>query len=424
MKKVLFITYYWPPSGKASLHWPLDIIRNLPKEEVEPIILTVEKETFTQKDVSLLTKVDPSWKVIRAKAIEPFNIYRKLIGKKPGEKLIASETISMENKSLAHRISIWIRMNLFIPDARIGWYLPAVQAARKFLLKEKVDVIISIGPPHTTHLVANRLSKKFSIPFFPVFIDPWVDIVYYKNLKRSSLTKRIDNDFEKSVVENAKEIIFVTNSMKDDYVKKYPKIKDKSFVLYWGYNEKDFEGLSINSVINENELSEENVIVHAGNIFDYQNPKQLWKLIRQMIDNGRKIKIKFIGTVGPEIRKSIIENGLSEFTNYAGFLSYPNMLSELFSANYLMVCASEPRHVPGKLFEYLRSGKPIIAFGNGNEEVRDILTKANAGMLFGYEQDGHEFFESTNKFNTDISFVRKFDRRNIAHQLAEILNNI
>ena len=126
----------------------------------------------------------------------------------------------------------------------------------------------------------------------------------------------------------------------------------------------------------------------------------------------------------PEIRKSIVENNLPKFTDYAGFLSYPDMISELFKANYLMMCASEPRHVPGKLFEYLRSGKPIIAFGNGNEEVRDILTKANAGMLFSYEHDGHEFFESATKFNTDISFVRKFDRRNIAQQLAEILNDI
>lgn len=120
MKKVLFITYFWPPSGKASIHWPLDIIRHLPKDEIEPIILTVKDESFTQKDESLLKKVDPNWKVIKSKALEPFNIYRNFIGKKSDEHLVASETISLENKNLTHRISIWIRMNLFVPDARVG----------------------------------------------------------------------------------------------------------------------------------------------------------------------------------------------------------------------------------------------------------------------------------------------------------------
>ncbi|HAB52804.1 MAG TPA: hypothetical protein DCE80_11655, partial [Ignavibacteriales bacterium] len=139
---------------------------------------------------------------------------------------------------------------------------------------------------------------------------------------------------------------------------------------------------------------------------------------------GRKFKIKFIGTVGPEIKKSIEEAGLNDITEYAGFLNYSDMLSELHKANYLMVCASEPRHVPGKLFEYLRTGKPIIAFGDENEEVNKILSESNAGMLFSYSQDGHEFFDNVQKFKTDISFVKKFDRRNIAKDLAEIMNNI
>jgi len=120
MKKVLFITYFWPPSGKASLHWPLDIICHLPKDEIESIISTVEDESFTQKDESLLKKVDPNWQVIKSKALEPFDLYRKFIGKKNDEKLVASETISLENKSFTHRISLWIRLNLFIPDAHVG----------------------------------------------------------------------------------------------------------------------------------------------------------------------------------------------------------------------------------------------------------------------------------------------------------------
>lgn len=421
--KVLFITYYWPPSGKASLHWPLDIITHLHKLDCEPIVLTTKDETFTDKDESLLDKVNPDWKVIRAKAIEPFNLYRKFIGKKPGEKLIASETISLENKSLAHRISIWIRINLFIPDARIGWYFPSVREAKKFLRKENVDAIISIGPPHTTHLVAKKLSKIFSIPYYPVFIDPWADIVYYKNLRRSFITKKIDYQLEKSVVEYARKIIFVTESMKQDYVKKYPFITEKSFVLYWGYNEEDFTDMTPNLLPKEVNFDNQKVIVHAGNIFDYQNPEMLWREIKRRLDEGEKFRIKFIGTVAPLIKHSIKDYGLESITEYLGFLPYHKMLEELTNADYLLVCATEKRHVPGKLFEYLRIGKPIIAFGHDNEEVKQILKETKSGWLFRYDEELKGIFDRPILNKSNIEQIKKFDRKNIAENLREILNN-
>ena len=133
MKKVLFITYFWPPSGKATLHWPLSIIKYLPAAGWQPEVLTVENESFTQKDESLLKEVDPGLKVYKSKALEPFNVYRRFTGKQKDEQLVASETISTENKSLSHKLSIWIRMNIFVPDARIGWYLSAVKKGREIL---------------------------------------------------------------------------------------------------------------------------------------------------------------------------------------------------------------------------------------------------------------------------------------------------
>ncbi len=126
MKKVLFITYYWPPSGKASLHWPLMMIKYLPQFGWQPSVLTVNEDTFSRPDESLLSEVDPSVKVVRTNSYEPFDIYKKFTGRKRDDQLIASETISTTNKNLTHRISIWIRMNLFIPDARAGWYFPGI----------------------------------------------------------------------------------------------------------------------------------------------------------------------------------------------------------------------------------------------------------------------------------------------------------
>jgi glycosyltransferase involved in cell wall biosynthesis len=402
------------------------MIKYLPESNWHPVVLTATEDNFSHKDESLLNEIDPKLLVVKTNSPEPFGLYKKFLGKEKNETLVASETISQNNKGLRHSLAIWIRMNLFIPDARVGWYFPSVTEGKIFLTGNYFDAVISIGPPHSSHLIAKKLSKLFGIPHFPVFIDPWTDIVYYKNFKRNRLTLIIDNYLEKSVLMNARKVVFVTETMRNDYEKKYEWLKNKSHVLYWGYNEKAFRSLPPNPLPKEGGVQSlnEEILLHAGNIFDYQNPTEFWKYIKKLIESKRKIKIKFIGTVGPAIKNSLKDLGLSDFTEYIGFLNYSDMLTELNKADYLMVCASEPRHVPGKLFEYLRTGKPIIAFGDGNEEVKNILTKANAGILFSYSQDGHEFFENIPNFKTDVSFVQKFDRRNIAKQLAEIMEKI
>ncbi|MCW8803222.1 MAG: glycosyltransferase [Ignavibacteriaceae bacterium] len=419
MKKVLFITYYWPPSGKASLQWPLKIIKHLPSLGWQPFVLTVDEDTFSQKDDTFIKDIPSETKVIRAKSYEPFDIYKKFIGRSKEAQLVASETISKKNKSLAHRLSIWIRMNLFIPDARVGWYFPAVKAGMKQLEIEKVDTIVSIGPPHTTHLIGKKLSSRFGFPHIPVFIDPWVDISYYKNFKRNKLALSIDNHQEKSVLENATEIVFVTETMKDAYVKKYPFVSKKSNVLYWGYSEEDFNFTTNFLSLKD---SDEEIILHAGNIFDYQNPRYFWKTIKNEINKGRNLNLKFIGTVAPDIRQTITNYGLDLHTEYKGFLPYDEMLREMMKATYLLVCATEPRHVPGKLFEYLRTGKPIIAFGDGNKEVKKILAEANAGMIFGYQESGEEFFTISKSFKTNLAIVKNFEREKIAETFARIIN--
>ena len=416
MKNVLFITYFWPPSGKATLHWPLKIIKHLPGYDWQPLVLTADEDTFSQKDESLIQEIDPHLKVYTAHALEPFSIYRRLLGKEKNSPLTASETISRTNRGLRHRLSVWIRMNLFIPDARIGWYWNAVCTGKQILKLENIKAIVSIGPPHTTLLVGKKLSTLSGIPHIPVFIDPWVDISYYQGLRRSKVTLTLDRRFERSVVENASQVVFVAQTMKEDFVRQYPQIQNKSHVLYWGYDEEAFR------TYNPNRAKDQEILLHAGNMYDHQNPKNLWTMLRKEIENGRNLKMVFVGTVGPGIRQSLGEAGLLERTEFKGFLPYKEMIEELSRASYLLVCASEKRHVPGKLFEYIRSGKPILAFGDGNDEVQKILEETHAGMIFPLTSDGAKFFEHLKSFQTDLNIARRFDRKEISRGMAEILN--
>ncbi len=417
MKKVLFISYFWPPSGKASLHWPLFIIKHLSAIGWSPSILTIDEDTFSHKDESLLKEIDPHWNIVKTRANEPFGLYRKLLGKQSNAPLVASETISQAHQSLRHKAAIWVRMNLFVPDARIGWYCSAIRGGKQMIDSGSPRAIVSIGPPHSAHLIGKKLSKRYNIPHIPVLIDPWVDIVYYKGFKRSAATLALDNYFERTTLEHARQIVFVTESMRDDYTKKYPAIKNKSHVLYWGYNEQTFLGMSRQPPKDNSEI-----ILHTGNIFDYQNTHGLWRNVKQEIDRGRKLRLRFAGTVSPGIRTSITEAGLSEYTEYLGFLPYAEVVQEMLNAHYLLVCATEKRHVPGKLFEYLRTGNKIIAFGDDNTEVAGLLRHANAGKLFHYNYDANDILSLVDNTRPNPEAARIFSREIIAEQFASILS--
>jgi glycosyltransferase involved in cell wall biosynthesis len=310
-------------------------------------------------------------------------------------------------------------LNLFIPDARVGWNFTATKAASRFIEKENINAVVSIGPPHSSHLIGLKLSKKFGIPHIPVLIDPWVDIVYYKNLKRSVLTLKLDNHFEKSVLQNAKQVVFVNKSTEENYLKKYNFLKNKTNVLYWGYDGDDFNDLQIEKI-----KKDENIIVHAGNMFAYQNPKNFWKQIKLENDKGNKIIIRFIGSVDKEVLDYLYTIGLKENVQLAGFLPYKKMIREILLADILLVCSTESRHVPGKLFEALRTGNPIIAFGDDNAEVKKIIEEANAGMMFRYNESGAEFLKGFNKIKPDQNFGKKYDRAEISKEFYTILKKL
>lgn len=419
MNNLLFITYFWPPASKATMHWPLKIIKYLPHYNWNPSVLTVEGESFEANDESLLTEIDPHLKVIKTKVLEPFSAYRKFMGKEKDMPLVASEAMSTAPKGIKHNIAKWIRWNLFIPDARIGWYPYGVKKGQEFLNENKIDRIVTIGPPHSTHLIGSALSKKTGIPFIPVLIDPWTDIVYYKSFKRSGIATDIDKHFEKNVLRQSAKIVFVTNSTREDYINKYPFIKDKSHVLYWGYNESDFSGMN-RTRINTNEI----VILHSGNIFDYQNPKNFWKTLRKRIESGQKIKLKFTGSVSPLIREEITKNNLENITEYLGVLPYKEMVQEILNADILLVCPSEKRHIPGKLFEYLRSGNPILAFNDDNPEVKNLIEGSNSGLMLNYDSAGEEFFNKLGNFKPKVENFKKYDRQIIAEEFSKILDSI
>jgi len=163
-------------------------------------------------------------------------------------------------------------------------------------------------------------------------------------------------------------------------------------------------------------------MLHSGNIFDYQDPNALWSYLEKRKQNGNPLKLKFSGTVSPQVRKSITRHGLDEDVTYLGFLPYGEMIREMMQAEFLLVCVTEPRHVPGKLFEYLRSGRPILCFGENNQEVASILKEQKAGEIFRYDENPENFFLNSELYAQNRQTIDRYERNSLARELGHILS--
>src|SRR5690606_13755203 len=201
LKKVLIITYYWPPAGGSGVQRVLKFAKYLPEFGWEPVILTVENGEYPALDSSFEDDIPKGMKVYKTKALEPFHVYKALTGQSRDSK-IDTNILKSESENLREKISKWIRLNIFIPDARIGWMAYAVRQGMEIIENENISLIISTSPPQSLQLSAMRIARKSKKPWVADFRDPWTSIAYYQKSKRFALTKKLDHYLEKKVLQS------------------------------------------------------------------------------------------------------------------------------------------------------------------------------------------------------------------------------
>jgi len=203
MKKILIITYYWPPCGGVGVQRWLRFIKYLPQHDWELVVLTTTNGDYPTFDKSLLADLSDDIRVIRSKTPTFGKLYKKV-----GDSKVPYGSLEVNSDdSWLKKLSIWIRLNLVIPDARRIWNRFAFQAARKELRINKYDTVITTGPPHSTHLVGLKLKKKFNINWLVDLRDPWTQMGYLKSVKRFKLTSYFDKLLENRVVRNCDAVI-------------------------------------------------------------------------------------------------------------------------------------------------------------------------------------------------------------------------
>ncbi len=428
MKKVLIITYYWPPAGGPGVQRALKFVKYLPQFGWEPIVLTVENPDSPVDDASLFEDIPEGTKVYKTKALEPFGLYKKFTGKKSDSKIPNDVLVSKNNTSIKEKIANWIRLNLFIPDAKIGWKSYAVKKGLEIISDENIDAIFTTSPPQTVSLIGLALAKRSRVKWITDFRDPWMEIVYYQNIKRSWITTKIDSSLEKKVFSKANGVVTISNDMIRLFKE---KVKfHKFYLIPNGFDETDFAN-------SKKEINENFTIAYTGSISKDRVPYVLFSALNKLIneDGINNLSLTFAGRYCKEFTDEIKRNNLSQIANLKGFVPHNESTKILQNADALLLVVDDVKDnkgfLTGKLFEYMGSKKPIFAIGPVSGDANEFLQQANAGAMVDYKDENSaylllkEMYENWNNNNSQYTFeVEQFSRKNLTRQLTEVFEEV
>lgn len=389
MKRALIITYYWPPSGGSGVQRWLKFAKYLPQFGWEPVIYTPENPEANTQDIALLKDIAPGTQVLKKKIWEPYSIYKALFGGKKntseGGRRIKANIIGSDNKSLSHRISMFIRGNFFIPDPRCMWIRPSIRYLVKYLKEHPVDVIVSTGPPHSMHLIAKGVSKATGIRWIADFRDPWTEIFYFKHLNLGKWAYRRHRALEQSVLDSADIVTVVSRQMQADFA---ARTTTPVKVITNGFDHEDFmPGKPLM------ELEQGFNLVHTGIFVDNGNPHHLWEVLGEKAATdpqfGADLKIRLMGQVDDTVLHGITKAGLEANLINMGYRPHDEVVQWQQQAQVLLLpLRKEPEAaaiLTGKFFEYLASGREILAFGPAEGDLAKALQETESGVIVDFE---------------------------------------
>lgn len=428
MKRVLVITYYWPPAGGSGVQRWVKFSKYLPSQGWQPVIYTPENPDFGSIDESLLRDIPAEAEIIKRPICEPYGIYRKLTGSK-GQIKVEANPGNGGKGSFLKKVSMWIRGNFFMPDPRCLWIRPSVKFLKKYLKEHPVDLIVSTGPPQSMHLIARKVSLATGIPWVADFRDPWTKIFYFKHLRLSSWARKKHHKLEQQVLDDATAIVAVSPMVQNDFAQ---MTSTPVHLVTNGYDESDYQE-TVQSDGNFN-------IVHTGLLTGEGNPINLWKALGEKCrtDNefADRFRLVLAGKTDRSVLDSITKAGLDKYLIDHGYVDHSKAVMLQRSASVLILpIREEPETkaiLPGKLFEYLAARRPIVGVGTSEGAMAAVLKETTAGRIFDWDDSAGiseyvdclwETFRSGNEavFDADIE---KYSRRMTTRKMVEIFNTL
>ena len=426
MRKALFITYYWPPAGGPGVQRVLKFVKYLPDYNWEPIVLTVKNGDYSAVDNSLVNEIPENCKIFKTNTIEPFNLYKKFTGQNKDTKISTNVLIPGENESLQKKIARWIRINLFIPDARVGWIPFMIYRGMKIIKEEKPDVIFCTSPPHSLQIGAKILSELSGVPVVTDFRDPWSEFVHYQSIKRFPFTVKIDKAFEKSVLRNAN-IVTSISPVNIEYFKDKTRLKETQ-VIENGYDEDDFINIG-------NSKLDKFTITYTGAMTEDRVPHALIDSVKTLRDQGYYLQVRIIGNVTSLLDNLAGKAGVSDNFKVLPYMPHNEVLERLCESDLLLLVINNvPDNkgiITGKIFDYLGSGVKILGIGPVLGEASDILNKTNTGCMFNYKDVSgitnfiKEMIDIKNKgIDLSVNIPEEYSRKKQTQKLAGLFEKL
>jgi len=422
-KKVLIITYYWPPAGGSGVQRWLKFVKYLRDFDIEPVIYTVDNPGYAINDKSLINEIPNSIETLRQPIFEP-NLILNFFGTKTNRE---SAGFLNPNPNFIGKIIQYIRANYFIPDARKFWIKPSVKFLSNYLEKNPVDVIITTGPPHSLHLIGLHLKKKKDIKWISDFRDPWTEIDYFHQMPLNKKAKKKHHQLEREVLKNSDSVIVVGNTMRDQYLKE----TDKVVTISNGFDTSDNKEVSHLDIFFS--------ITHVGMMNADRNPSDLWKILKEIClenpDFKSDLKIRLIGKIAKEVSHdlNIFDSGITEVVDY---VSYAEVKKYQLETQVLLLCINNVPSargiITGKIFEYLQAKRPILAIGPEDGDAAEILKNTNSGSIFGFEnkqklkQHILELYKDykKNQLIVNSENIEQYHRRELTRKLAHLVRSI
>lgn len=424
MKKVLIITYYWPPAGGPGVQRWLKFVKYLPEYGIEPIVYIPKNPTYPLIDEELQKDVSYNTTILKNNIIEPYG-WASVFSKKNTKKISSGIIPDKKKQSALQKMMLWVRGNMFIPDARVLWVRPSVSYLSNYLQGSGIDTIITTGPPHSLHLIGMELQKRFGVKWIADFRDPWTTIGYHKELRLSESSQQRHKKMERDVLNTADSIIVTSPTTKAEF----EQLTNKPVtVITNGY---DVE------LVAKEPLDEKFTLAHIGSFLSERNPKILWESLSELVSEDTEFKDKFelklIGAVSQEVLTSIEQHGLTDYVNNMGYVSHSEAVKQQRKSQVLLLVEIDSPDtrciIPGKLFEYMASERPVTGVGPQGADFADIIKTTNTGVFVEYTEK--EMLKDTLKsyfaqymgegLKVHAIGLQQYSRRNLTNQLANLL---
>jgi galactitol-specific phosphotransferase system IIB component len=380
-KKLLIITYYWPPAGGPGVQRWLKFVKYLPDFGIQPIVYVPENPTYPIIDTNLLQEVSEKAIVLKHRIFEPYQL-ASIFSKNKTKKISSGIIPNQKKQSFLDSLFLFIRGNLFIPDARFLWIKPSVSYLEKYIVENNIDTIITSGPPHSLHLIGLQLKQKLDLKWFADFRDPWTTIGYHKSLRLSNYATQKHKLLERKVLNAADAIIVTSKTTKTEFE---AITKKPIAVLTNGYDIETIEPQKLDTKFS---------LAHIGSFLSERNPMILWEVLVELINDVPEFKshleIKLIGAVSQEVLETISQFELNAYLNNLGYISHKEAIAHQRKSQVLLLIeidSAETRSIiPGKLFEYMVSNRPIVAIGPMDSDFAEIIATTNTGVFFNYSE--------------------------------------